>query len=241
MMSSAPYLLMRDLTCRINDNTILECINLNSTADDCTALVGPNGAGKSTFLKICHGLLLPNSGEIRWRGHTPAQMGRKIAMVFHKPCLLNRSVRANLSYVLSLRRIRRKEQERHIDEALGLVGLQGFGDRNAVSLSGGEQQRLAIARAWLLQPEIILMDEPCTGLDSTSSNAVEGLILKLKQQAIKIIFSSHNLAQVRRLCDEIVFLDRSRCIRQCSVDDFFDNPQKSEICEFMRLQVLASV
>ncbi len=231
---------MQDVSCQIDGNAILKQISLTSGVNNCIALVGPNGAGKSTFLKVCHGLLPPSGGSIQWQGKSPKQMGRKIAMVFQRPCLLSRSVRANLSYVLSLRGIGRPLQSRYISEALSLVGLHEFGDRNAVSLSGGEQQRLAIARAWLLKPEIILLDEPSAGLDLLSSKAVEDLILRLKRQNIKIIFSSHNLAQVRRLCDEIIFLDYGRCIKQCGVNEFFDHSQEKEVCEFMRLQALVS-
>ena len=235
---SAHYLMMHDVSYRIAGKAILEEINVTGTENSCTALVGANGAGKTTFLKLCHGLLPPSSGYILWQGKSAAQMGRSVAMVFQQPHLLRRSVYANLAYVLALRGIQRRAWGQYIDGALQLVNLERFSDRDATSLSVGEQKKLAIARAWLLQPKIILMDEPGAGLDLVSSKGVEDLILRLKQQNIKIIFSSHNLAQVRRLCDEVIFLSQGRVVKQCRGKDFFDGSKEDEVCEFIRLQSL---
>ena len=224
---------------RIGNHTLIDDISLNSSINHCTALLGANGAGKSTFLRLCHGLLTPTSGEIYWGTQAPQALGRRITMVFQKPCLLKRSVYANLSYALYLHRVRSSEREKRIKAAFQLVHLTHQIHRSAQLLSGGEQKKLAIARAWVLQPDIILFDEPTAGLDIDSTHAVEKIISDLSQQGIKIIIASHNLAQVRRLCDEIIFLDQGRVIQQCGTQEFFDNPREKTICEFIKSQVFS--
>lgn len=237
MTESAPHLSIEGLVYRVKEHVLIDGISLVSEPDLCSALVGPNGAGKTILLKLCHGLLTPASGKVLWADQTPEAMGRKITMVFQKPCVLRRSVYANLDYVLKLRRLGRPERRRRVDEALQLVGMETLAARKAPLLSGGEKKRLAIACAWVLNPQVILFDEPTSELDLHAAAMVEKTIMNLRKRGIKIVFSSHNLAQVRRLCDEVIFLNRGRCITHTGKDDFFNKPQDPTICEFMRSQV----
>ena len=239
MSESLGRLRLRDLGYRVQRHTLIDGVSLSSPADCCTALLGANGAGKSTFLRLCHGLLTPTSGEVHWGTRTPRAAARWITMVFQRPCLLGRSAYANVDYALRLHGIRGAERGRRVTTALQLINLTHRAHHQAQSLSGGEQRRLALARAWVLQPEVILMDEPTAGLDVVSSQAVEEIITNLSRQGIKIIIASHNLAQVRRLCDEVIFLDQGRVVQQCGTREFFENPTEKSVCEFINSQAFS--
>lgn len=220
----------------VRKRPLLHGVNLVSRAGACVALVGANGAGKTTLLRLCHGLVEPTRGDVRWGECKPAELGRRIAMVFQKPCLLRRSVRANVDYALRLHRFSGKERRRRADEALELVGLGGLGGQQAFSLSGGEQQRLAIARACALSPDVVLLDEPTGNLDLESTAVVEGIIGALKRKNIRVVLASHNLAQVKRLCDEVAFLDRGSLVAHAACEKFFSETENEAVCNFIRLQ-----
>ena len=239
MILSHSHLMIENMSYRVGPHLLLDDINLHSSADLCTALVGANGSGKTTLLKICHGLLTPVDGTVRWGERTPLAMGRRIAFVFQKPRLLHRSVRANMNYVLALHGVEKAQREARVMAALAMVGLEDKIKRDVRLLSGGEQQRLALARAWVVNPEVILLDEPTSGLDLRTLEKVEGIIAGFQQQGVKVIFSSHHLSQVRRLADEVVFLSQGKCMIQSEVDDFFNASQIREVCEFIRLQALS--
>src|SRR5690606_2117557 len=151
------------------DTVLLDDVSLTIDGPGVTVLMGPNGAGKSLLLRILHGLLVPTTGRVSWAGRRPDEaVRRRQAMVFQRPVLLRRSVRANLEFV-------RKQDGRAIDPArtealLERVGLSGFGPRPARRLSGGEQQRLALARALALDPEVLFLDEPAASLDRSAEH-----------------------------------------------------------------------
>jgi tungstate transport system ATP-binding protein len=142
-------------------------------------VLGPNGAGKSVLLKLCHGLLRPTRGEVRWAGATPDDTRRRQGMVFQRPVLLRRSVGQPAASAQGARRAAR-EARALAAEALRAAGLAAFARQSARTLSGGEQQRLAIARAWVLKPEVLLLDEPTANLDPEATRAIEELILRLR-------------------------------------------------------------
>lgn len=227
-------LLLQDVCYESDGSEIIHSISLRSDVYRCTGLVGLNGAGKTTLLKLCHGLLPCTRGRIFWGDKEPRQLRSLISMVFQHPCLLNRSVYANLDYVLSLRKLPRGQRTTLIEEALALVQLQHLARRQAKSLSGGEQQRLVIARVWLCQPRIVLLDEPTGWLDLLSKQIVEQLIQTWKQAGVRIVFSSHDLDQVRRLSDDVIFLDRSKCIKHLPAADFFSMfPSGEALCAYI--------
>ncbi len=220
----------------VRGRSLLRGVNLVSGAGACVALVGANGAGKTTLLRLCHGLVEPTRGDVRWGERKPVELGRRIAMVFQKPCLLRRSVHANVDYALRLHRFSSGERRRRVGEALELVGLGRLGGQQAFSLSGGEQQRLAIARACALSPDVVLLDEPTGNLDLESTAMVEGIIGALKRKNVKVVLASHNLAQVKRLCDEVAFLDRGRLVAHAACGKFFNETENEAVCDFIRLQ-----
>ena len=198
-------------------------------------IMGPNGAGKSLLMRLCHGLLTPSAGQIRWNGQplSPALALRQ-AMVFQRPVLLKRSAQANLTYVLAIRGCPRRLRKPRAHEALERFGLAPLAQRPARVLSGGEQQRLALARAWLLAPDILFLDEPTAALDPAAIRAVEEAVNQFHHRGTKIVMTTHDLNQARRLADDVVFLNAGRLLEHSPAERFFDTPQSSEAAAFVR-------
>jgi tungstate transport system ATP-binding protein len=195
-----------------------------------TVILGHNGAGKSLLLRLCHGLLTPGAGRAIWSDHGlgDAWVRRRQAMVFQHPVVLRRSARANVTYGLALAGVSWRERRKQADEALAEVGLAELADRPARALSGGERQRLALARAWALHPEVLLLDEPTASLDPAATRAVETVITAFDMAGTKIIMTTHDLAQARRLADEVLFLHKGRLLERAPAVEFFAGPRTPE-------------
>ena len=215
-----------------NGRTIIERLSAEIVAGPRTIILGPNGAGKSVLLRLCHGLLTPSAGRVEWRG-TGNGRGRQ-AMVFQRPVMLRRSAVANIEYGLKLNGVSPRERELRARDVLEAVGLAGIADRPARVLSGGEQQRLALARAWALGPEVLFLDEPTANLDPGATRDIETLIGQIRAGGTKIVMTTHNLGQARRLGDEILFLNQGRLIERASVDQFFTRPVSADADAFIR-------
>ncbi|MBX2806279.1 MAG: ATP-binding cassette domain-containing protein, partial [Hyphomicrobiales bacterium] len=180
------------------------------------------GAGKSLLLRLLHGMLQPTSGRIEWGGQPLSkEIRRRQAMVFQRPVLLRRSVAANIDFVLNLGRKAARERR---DELLDHVGLLDHARQPARLLSGGEQQRLALARALALRPEVLLLDEPTASLDPASVLMIEQIVLGAHRRGTKIIFISHDPGQAKRLGDEIVFLHNGQLAEHAPAGRFFACP-----------------
>ncbi|WP_291296263.1 ATP-binding cassette domain-containing protein [Elioraea sp.] len=216
---------------------ILADVDLTIEAGAPTLVIGPNGAGKSVLLRLLHGLLAPSAGCVAWDGPAP-NPERRQAMVFQRPVLLRRSVLANTLYPLRLARIAGDESEMRARAALSLVGLAALADRPARRLSGGEQQRLALARAAALGPEILFLDEPCASLDPAATRAVEEIVATLAGRGTKIVMTTHDLGQVRRLAGDVVFLHRGRVREHTPAAQFFAAPASAEATSFLRGELL---
>jgi tungstate transport system ATP-binding protein len=198
-----------------------------------TVVLGPNGAGKSLLLRLCHGLIRPTSGAIRWVEPDGAALRRAQAFVFQRPVLLRRSVAANVAYALAVNGVARRERAGRVAAALAEVGLAALGNRPARVLSGGEQQRLALARAWALEPRVLFLDEPTANLDPAAARTIEEVITDMHRRGVKIIMTTHDLGQARRHADEVVFLHRGRLIEHTSADVFFHEPRSREARAFV--------
>lgn len=173
-----------------------------------TVIVGPNGAGKSLTLRLMHGLIAPSHGRVLWQGQPLDRAARRAqAMVFQRPVLLRRSVQANLRFALGVRGL--KDRNR-VDEALQMARLDHLAARPARVLSGGEQQRLAIARAMLCEPKVLFLDEPTASLDPAATHAVEGLIERASGSGATIVMVTHDAGQARRMADDLVVLTQGR-------------------------------
>ncbi|MFQ5956072.1 MAG: ATP-binding cassette domain-containing protein, partial [Kiloniellales bacterium] len=189
-----------------------------------TLVVGPNGAGKSLLLRLCHGLLRPSAGRITWGGDAAGEAARRQAMVFQRPVLLRRSAAANVRYALALSKVPRGQRAAIVADALAMAGLGALAGRPARVLSGGEQQRLALARAWALGPEVLFLDEPTASLDPAATRAVEEVIRRIAGAGSKIVMTTHDLGQARRLADEVVFLHAGRVVDHAPAPAFFERP-----------------
>ncbi len=212
---------------------ILDRISFTLEAGSRSVVLGANGAGKSVLLRLCHGLLAPTAGTVRWLGPHADDPGRSQAMVFQRPIMLRRSAIANVAYGLKLAGIAKAERLARAHAALARVGLAHLAERPARLLSGGEQQLAALARAWVLEPEVLFLDEPTASLDPAATRAVEAIVGAIHASGTKIVMTTHNLGQARRVADEILFLDRGRLIERAGVDRFFAGPATPEARAFI--------
>lgn len=203
-----------------------------------TIILGPNGAGKSLLLRLCHGLLIPSRGTISWNGVLGLEAQHAQAMVFQRPVMLRRSVAANVDYALALRRIGREARRQRIDEVLSKTGLRKFAGRQARVLSFGEQQKLALARAWALSPQVLFLDEPTASLDPAATRAIETIIDAIRTAGTKIVMTTHDLGQARRIGDEILFLHKGQLIERTSAGQFFNEPSTAPARAFLRGDLL---
>lgn len=236
-IDGAPALLplaLRRLVYEANGKRVIGGLNLTIEERGITAIMGPNGAGKSVLLRLMHGLIAPTSGEILWAGQRMDRaIARRQAMVFQKPVLLRRSVAANIWHALGLRGIGRGERAIRVDGALRLAGLQAHGTMPARILSGGEQQRLCLARALSLDPDVLFLDEPTASLDPASTLAIERLLIDAQHRGIKIIVVTHDVGQARRLAQDVVFLHHGHVMEHQAAKAFFAGPDSEVARAFL--------
>lgn len=205
----------------LGGKVIFEDLSIDLPTHGCTVVLGPNGAGKSTLLELIHGLRVPDQGAVAWADKPAVQTTMQQALLFQKPVLLRRSVAANLTFVLRARGLPKSDAAK----LLRLVGLEDKANHPARNLSGGQAQRLAMARALALQPKLMLLDEPTVSLDPNSVASIEALITQAQAKGVGIILVTHDIAQARRLADWVVFLDKGRVCESGVAKPFFDAPQ----------------
>ena len=215
--------------------TIIPPLDLTLEAGASTVILGANGAGKSVLMRLMHGLLAPSTGRVAWNADGPR---RRQAMVFQRPVMLRRSALANVVYALDAAGVPVGQQARLAREALQEVGLSHLAGRAARVLSGGEQQRLALARAWALHPEVLFLDEPTANLDPGATGAVERIVDALHAGGCKIIMTTHDMNQARRLADEVIFLHDGVVIERGDAARFFDRPQTETATAFLEGRLL---
>jgi len=232
-------LAVRDLSFAIDGKLILDGVSFRLDGQGLTVILGPNGAGKSVLMRLCHGLLHPTTGSIAWAGEPPRQASRRQAMVFQRPVLLRRSVAANVEHSLAIRQVPKNRRRGMVDRALERAGLAHRAEQAARTLSGGEQQRLAIARAAALGPEVLLLDEPCSNLDPEAVRGIEDLIRSVAEAGAKIIMTTHDIAQARRLADDVLFLHRGALLEHSRAKRFFDSPTHPAVQRFLAGALLA--
>ena len=217
----------------IDGRRLLHDLDFSLEAGARSVILGPNGAGKSLTLRLCHGLAAPTSGAVRWSGSSAAQVRARQAMVFQRPVMLRRSVSANIDYVLACQGVPRFERGALIADALDRTGMTAHARVSARVLSVGEQQRLALARVWVLRPEVLFLDEPTASLDPAATRAVEEIISSIHAAGTKVVLTTQNLGQARRLADEVLFMFNGRLLEQAPADRFFDAPETSEARAFI--------
>ncbi|KPK06693.1 MAG: ABC transporter ATP-binding protein [Betaproteobacteria bacterium SG8_39] len=222
---------LEDVSFAAGGRTIIEPLNLTLEAGASTIVLGANGAGKSVLMRLMHGLVAPDTGRVLW---SRPDVRRRQAMVFQRPVMLRRSALANVLYALEAARVPPQERGRRAREALAEVGLAHVAARPARVLSGGEQQRLALARAWALHPEVLFLDEPTANLDPGATREIEAVIKAFDVSGTKIVMSTHNLGQARRLGDEVIFLHQGRVVERAPVEVFFKQPASAEAAAFIK-------
>jgi len=225
-----------------NGIAILHGVSFTLASGPPALIIGPNGAGKSVLLRLLHGLLPPSAGAVRWAGwesrngaqRPQRRLMPRDAMVFQRPVMLRRSALANVVYALKLAGLPRAERLARARAALERVGLEELADRPARRLSGGEQQRLALARASALEPEVLFLDEPCASLDPAATRAVEAIVAGIAAGGTKVVMTTQDLGQARRLAGDILFLHRGRLLEHAPAAAFFAGPEAPEAAAFLR-------
>lgn len=228
--TSAIQIEATELCLSIRNNHLLNKVSFTINTAGVTMVLGPNGAGKSLLLKCIHGLLHPTEGSIAFTGSNPKP---KQAMVFQKPVLLRRSVLDNMLFA-------NKNQQEYpaIEKALKSVQLLNKKDHPATQLSGGEQQRLALARALITQPDLLLLDEPTASLDPASVLIIEELISQANERGIKSVFISHDIGQAKRLAADVLFLNRGQVIEHTEATTFFATPRSREAKAYLNGEIV---
>lgn len=229
----------RGLVFRRDGQALIDDVSLDIPAGTVTAVLGPNGAGKSLLLRLLHGLLTPDRGQVLWAGR-PADRAirRRQAMVFQKPVMLRRSVAANLRFGLTSLGMSRRATADAVAHWLDAAGLAALADRPARLLSGGEQQRLAMVRALIRAPDILFLDEPTASLDPRSVHGIESLVRAAHRSGAKVIIVTHDAAQARRLADDVVFLHRGRVVERRDAEAFFAGPSSPQANAYLDGQLV---
>jgi tungstate transport system ATP-binding protein len=217
--------------------TILDRVSIKISSGAPTVLIGPNGSGKTTLLRAAMGLTRPSFGQITWGGREASPPTRR-AIVFQRPVMLRRSAAGNISYALAASGVPRAERGQRTAELLSLVGLEALSGRPARRLSGGEQQRLSLARALARDPAVLFLDEPTASLDPAATKAIEDLVRTISARGIKVVMATHNLGEAKRLAGEIVLLHRGGVIESGPASAFFAAPATEEAKKYLAGELL---
>jgi tungstate transport system ATP-binding protein len=219
------------------DVTILDQISLKLEAGPPTILIGANGAGKTTLLRAAMGLIRPTSGLITWGGREVSLPTRR-AIMHQRPVMLRRSAAGNIRYALAAAKVPRAKREARVRELMADVGLAGLERRPARRLSGGEQQRLALARAFARDPAVLFRDEPTASLDPAATKAIEDIVRAITARGVKVVISTHDLGQAKRIGGDVVLLHRGRLIESAPAAEFFAAPRTQEAKTFIAGELL---
>ena len=230
-------IVLQDVSHVVRETAILDRVSLTIAPGAPTVLIGPNGAGKTSLLRVMMGLIEPSGGTVTWGGRASAKATRR-AIVLQRPTMLRRSASANIGYALASAGVVRAQRPARIAELLALVGLAGLGDRPARRLSGGEQQRLALARALARDPEVLFLDEPTASLDPAATRAIEDIVRTIAARRIKVVMATHDLGEARRLAGDVVLMHRGRVIESGPAATFFDRPTTPEARRFLAGELL---
>lgn len=230
---------IRNLTKIYSSKKVLDIEELDLEEEKITGIIGPSGAGKSTLLYILNGLEKATSGRIVFdkkelKSEWDIETRRQMSMVFQKPTVFNTSVYENMACSLKLRGVSKTETKDKVLELAKLVGLEDKLGQKAVTLSGGEAQRLSLARAIIYRPKVLLLDEPTTNLDPANVAMIEKLILYIKiEYKTSIVIVTHNMFQAKRLSDNVVFLLNGNVIESGESDQIFSSPKDDRTLDFI--------
>ena len=230
-------IVLTEVSVRMRAVTILDQISLTLAPGAPTLLVGPNGAGKTTLLRLAMGLLEPSSGCVTWGDRARGDSTRR-AIVFQRPVMLRRSAADNVHYALCATGSECRDRIARTNELLALVGLLSIGQRAARRLSGGEQRRLALARALAKEPQVLFLDEPTASLDPAATKSIEDLIRHVGACGTKVVMSTHDLGAAKRLGGEIVLMHDGRIVETAEGTRFFTDPRTPHARRFISGELL---
>jgi tungstate transport system ATP-binding protein len=237
---ASPIYKIDDLTKEYNGRQVLRVDALEIYKGEILSVVGPSGSGKSTFLRMLNFLENPTSGSIDYEGikfeagqEMSLEVRRRVTTVFQRPMLLDRSVYDNVLFGFKLQR--RKDDRKYIQSILEEVGLASLSNQRARTLSGGEAQRVALARVMVLRPEVLLLDEPTANLDPYNVGLIENIVKRLNnEQGTTLVLVTHNVFQARRMADRAVFLLEGRIVEIAETQRFFQSPTDDRTLAFIR-------
>jgi tungstate transport system ATP-binding protein len=222
---------------RSGGKNLLQEVSLTIGQGPPTVIIGPNGSGKTTLLRAAMGLVPASDGRITWGGRQRPALDRS-AIVFQRPVMFRRSAAGNVRLALDAVGVPGRLRKERTAELLTLVGLAEMAERPARQLSGGEQQRLALARALARNPAVLFLDEPTASLDPAAAQAIEDILFTLSADGIKIVLTTHDLGEARRLAGEIVLLSRGLVIENTSAEQFFAAPRTADARRFLGGELL---
>lgn len=225
------FIELNDVIVKSDGRTILDIPHALIPADRICACIGPNGAGKTTLLKLVDGLIKPDSGSI-----TYSTGNARSSLVLHHTPMIKASARVNISMV---RDVDSSISSADIDAVIARVGLSTLANSPAHKLSAGERQKLCLGRAILQKPDLVLLDEPTANLDPNTTEQVEEIVRQFKQQGSDVLFTSHQLAQVQRLAEYIIFIDQGQIKEKGPVGPFFSNPQTQAAKRYLHQELVA--
>ena len=232
MVASILPLILSDASVRKQGKTLIGPIDLAIEAGGITIIMGPNGSGKTTLLKLMHGIERPRTGQVSW-AVTNTEARQRQAFVFQTPVMLRRTALANIEYPMKLQKIRHTAAREIALTWLDKINLRDAAARDAKMLSGGERQKLAIARALATGPDVLFLDEPTSNLDGQSTREIEDLIREAVSEGVRVIMTTHDVGQAKRLADEIVFLLKGTIHAQAKAVTFFSKPKTAEARAFL--------
>lgn len=222
----------RDVSLHVREQPIVTALDLDIGPGAPTVLIGPNGCGKSTLIRLAFGLATADSGRITWGGCAGTD-GRRLALMAQRPVMLRRSAAGNVAYALAAAGMPRPARATRTAALLDQAGLTALAARPARRMSGGEQQRLALARALARDPEVLFLDEPTASLDPAATKQVEDLIAAVAASGVKVVMATHDLGQARRLAGDIVFMAHGRVREHAAAQRFFTVPTTPEARAFL--------
>ena len=195
-----------------------------------TIVIGPNGSGKTTLLRVIHGIERISTGQVNWTHDAPDQQ----AFVFQSPIVLRRTVAENLAYPLRLAGVDKAEIVSRVTTWLARIGLDAFANTAVTRLSGGERQKLAIARALIRTPQVLFLDEPCANLDGHTTREIEALLSETAAAGTRLIMATHNMGQARRLAGDVIFMLNGKIHESGAANYIMNTPQTSELKAFLQ-------
>jgi tungstate transport system ATP-binding protein len=215
---------------RRQGKTVIGPLDLQLNADGVTIIVGPNGSGKTTLLRVMHGIDRINGGQVNWAQDDPA----KHAFVFQSPVVLRRSVAENLAYPLRLLKVPNAEVDKSVAQRLARIGLRDKAEISATRLSGGERQKLSIARALIRRPDVLFLDEPCANLDGHATREIEAILQEASAAGTRLVMATHDMGQARRLAQDVVFMLNGKIHELGKSEVIFVHPKTKELAAFLK-------